>query len=408
VSRTFTPGASASKETRRKVLAAAKELGYRPNALARSLVTRRSRIVALVMSYLENQFYPLVIEHLSQQLRKQRYHVLMFISEGDSVDGIISEILQYQVDAIVMASVTLSAPACAQLQGCGVPVLMFKPHPGRPPVFGWGSVRSRPTTTRVDAWSRACSSSAATSGLRLLRVLENSSTSVERERGFADALPRPVRVIRGRRVGQYSFEGAQRAARELFARAKRPDAVFVAKRPHGDCRDGRAADRAGLARAARRRRCRFDDIPQASWDSYRLTTVTQDVQAMVGATVELLHEQMAATCRRAALSCPAYRGAGLRTKAAAWAGFATVLNAGVAAAELALAAALDRLEGGFMHSTLRWRSPSSRSRSPSRERARAAVPTKPVRIIVPFPRPARWTRPRASSPSGSRPGGASR
>src|SRR5688572_19959257 len=45
VSRTFTPGASISSKTRAKVLASAKELGYRPNAIARSLITSRSRII---------------------------------------------------------------------------------------------------------------------------------------------------------------------------------------------------------------------------------------------------------------------------------------------------------------------------------------------------------------------------
>jgi len=66
VSRTFTPGASVSDQTRRKVLAAAQQLGYRPNALARSLITQQSRLVALVMCYLQNQFYPLVIEKFSR------------------------------------------------------------------------------------------------------------------------------------------------------------------------------------------------------------------------------------------------------------------------------------------------------------------------------------------------------
>ena len=56
VSRTFTPGASISSKTRQKVLASAKELGYRPNAIARSLITNRSRIIAVVMAYLENLF----------------------------------------------------------------------------------------------------------------------------------------------------------------------------------------------------------------------------------------------------------------------------------------------------------------------------------------------------------------
>ena len=62
VSRTFTPGASISPKTRAKVLASAKELGYRPNAIARSLITSRSRIIAVVMAYLENLFYPDVLE----------------------------------------------------------------------------------------------------------------------------------------------------------------------------------------------------------------------------------------------------------------------------------------------------------------------------------------------------------
>ena len=292
VSRTFTPGASASKETRRKVLAAAKELGYRPNALARSLVTRRSRIVALVMSYLENQFYPLVIEHLSQQLRKQRYHVLMFISEGDSVDGIISEILQYQVDAIVMASVTLSRRLARSCKDAGVPVLMFNRTPDVRPSSGWGL--SSVTTDNYEGGRMVARLFLERGYERIAYIagLENSSTSVERERGFADALAEAGTRIRGRRVGQYSFEGAQRAARELFARAKRPDAVFVANDHMAIAVMDVLRTELGLRVPRDVGVVGFDDIPQASWDSYRLTTVTQDVQAMVGATVELLHEQM--------------------------------------------------------------------------------------------------------------------
>ncbi|MCA3674787.1 MAG: LacI family DNA-binding transcriptional regulator, partial [Methylobacterium sp.] len=48
VSRVFTPGASASPETAAKVRAAAERLGYRPNVLARAMITGRSRIIGLV------------------------------------------------------------------------------------------------------------------------------------------------------------------------------------------------------------------------------------------------------------------------------------------------------------------------------------------------------------------------
>ena len=76
VSRSFTPGASVAPETRARVLEAARKLGYRPNAIARTLSTRRSRMIAVVVSNLQNQFYPVVIETLSQRLQKDRKSVV--------------------------------------------------------------------------------------------------------------------------------------------------------------------------------------------------------------------------------------------------------------------------------------------------------------------------------------------
>ena len=65
VSRTFTPGASVSEKTRGRVLEAAKQLGYRPNALARAMISGRSRLIAILVAYLDNQFYPIVLEQLT-------------------------------------------------------------------------------------------------------------------------------------------------------------------------------------------------------------------------------------------------------------------------------------------------------------------------------------------------------
>ena len=77
VSRVFTPGASASLKITDKVRRAATELGYRPNVLARSLITGKSHIIGLVVAYLENQFYPEAIEKLSKTLQIHGYHVLV-------------------------------------------------------------------------------------------------------------------------------------------------------------------------------------------------------------------------------------------------------------------------------------------------------------------------------------------
>jgi Transcriptional regulators len=86
VSRAFTPGASVAPATRARVLAAAAELGYRPNALARSLITGRSRLIGLVVAYLDNQYYPIALERLSNALQARGYHVLIFMTSQSAVD----------------------------------------------------------------------------------------------------------------------------------------------------------------------------------------------------------------------------------------------------------------------------------------------------------------------------------
>ena len=84
VSRVFTPGASASRATIDKVKKAANDLGYRPNVLARAMVSGKSRIIGVVVAYLENQFYPEALERLSNSLQAQGYHVLIFMAGKNS------------------------------------------------------------------------------------------------------------------------------------------------------------------------------------------------------------------------------------------------------------------------------------------------------------------------------------
>ena len=95
VSRVFTPGASVSEKTAKKVRASADALGYRPNVLARSLITGRSKIIGLVVAYLDNQFYPDALERLSKALQEKGYHLLVFIASGGSdVDRLVDELMK--------------------------------------------------------------------------------------------------------------------------------------------------------------------------------------------------------------------------------------------------------------------------------------------------------------------------
>ena len=78
VSRCYKPGASVSAKTREKVRLAAEELGYEPNAIARSLITRRSNSVAVIIPNLTNLYYPEVLAQIGQRFSKRGIRVLLF------------------------------------------------------------------------------------------------------------------------------------------------------------------------------------------------------------------------------------------------------------------------------------------------------------------------------------------
>ncbi len=298
VSRSFTPGASVSELTRRKVLDAARKLGYRPNAHARSLITKRSRIIGLVLSYLENLFYPLALERLATRLQRDGYHVLLFITPLEDTDELVGEILQYHVDGIVMAATTLSSGLARQCADASIPVVLFNRVMAAGAKAGNSGAVSSVSSVRSDnvAGGRAVAKFLADAGHQRCAYIagnEESSTNLERERGFREGLAAAGLRIWGRTVGNYDFEQARSATRELFQNQnERPDAVFVAS-------DHMAFAVMDTLRFELKLRVPedvsvvgFDNVPQAAWDSYSLTTVEQPIDPMIEATVSLLQNYL--------------------------------------------------------------------------------------------------------------------
>ncbi len=89
VSRCFKPGASVSKKMRARVMKVAEDLGYQPNAIARSLITRRSNMVAVVISQQTNLYYPEVLVQLSQRFSERGVRVLLFTLEHESDSDVL-------------------------------------------------------------------------------------------------------------------------------------------------------------------------------------------------------------------------------------------------------------------------------------------------------------------------------
>ena len=287
VSRCFTAGASVSEAMRNKVQEAARKLGYQPNAHARSLITGRSRIIGLVLSALENLYYPAVLERLAKRLQQDGYHLLIFIGDNANSDDLVEEILQYNVDGIVLGATTLSSALAQRCADASSPVVLFNRIMASGSAGAVSSVRS----DNVGGGRDIARFLVAGGHQRIAYIAgrEDSSTNLERERGFRDGLAELGQRIYARAIGNYDVDQARQAALDLFANAAdRPDAVFVA----GDLMAIVVLDtlrhELGLAVPQDVSVVGFDNVPQAGWASYELTTFEQPVEPMVEATVALL------------------------------------------------------------------------------------------------------------------------
>jgi DNA-binding LacI/PurR family transcriptional regulator len=287
VSRCFTAGASVSEAMRDKVQEAARKLGYQPNAHARSLITGRSRIIGLVLSALENLYYPAVLERLAKRLQQDGYHLLIFIGDNANSDDLVEEILQYNVDGIVLGATTLSSALAQRCADASIPVVLFNRIMASGSAGAVSSVRS----DNVGGGRDIARFLVAGGHQRIAYIAgrEDSSTNLERERGFRDGLAELGQRIYARAIGNYDVAQARQAARDLFGDATdRPDAVFVAGDQMAIAVLDTLRHELGLAVPQDVSVVGFDNVPQAGWASYELTTFEQPVEPMVEATVALL------------------------------------------------------------------------------------------------------------------------
>jgi DNA-binding LacI/PurR family transcriptional regulator len=286
VSRAFTEGASISAAKRETIIAAAAQLGYRPNILARSLNKGSSKVVGVVFGHFDNPFFANALERFADELGRRGLRMLLFTAETNAtVDEQVTELLSYQVSSVILMAVNLSSKLAAECARSNIPVVMFNRTTEE-------ETSAFAVTGDNEAGAAAIARHLLATGRRRIAFMagyDDSSTSRQREAAFKAALAggglgEPRRV-----VGHYSRAGAVEATRALFAHpAGRPDALFCAndlmaiaaiETLRGDygLEPGRDCAVAG-----------FDDIPMASWPSFALTTFSQPVDEMVARAVSLI------------------------------------------------------------------------------------------------------------------------
>lgn len=288
VSRTFSEGKSVSDQMRKKVLRAAKTLGYSPNFIPRILRNHRSYLVAVVMSGASNPFYALALEEFTKSLQEIGHQVLLIHSSREhSLDSVLPRLASYRVDAIVSALPVLSDEAAKSLERTNIPVVVF----------------NTPVKNRwiASVCSDNFSAAAAIADLFIKRGAKSfgyiagsagSHASRERLRGYRSRLRRHGISEVQRLYGDYIYDGGYEAVLSFDRLGPMPDAIFCAN----DLMALGAMDalrlKLGFLVPKDVLVAGFDDVPEASWISYNLTTVTQDYRRMVAEAMVVLQYMM--------------------------------------------------------------------------------------------------------------------
>lgn len=288
VSRAFTPGTSISPELRQRILRAAEEFDYHPNAIASMLSTRRSNIAGIVVSEMQNPFYPALIEKLSRELQRVGLQSLMFnITRGSNIEEQLVALRKYSVDAVVVISATVLSGASLRWVTEGrASVLVNRTIPDQ---------KITSVSCNNIEGARAIADHFHALGRRNVAFvggLSHTSTNIERQNAFITRVAElGMTLTHAVSGGEYSYEAGYKSALEIGS-AERTEAIFFANDILAIGGFDALKDKLGLRIPEDMAIAGFDDVAMTRWPRYSLTTFRQPVDAMVAKTVTLIVEQL--------------------------------------------------------------------------------------------------------------------
>ena len=284
VSRVLSQESIVSDEKKNAVMAAADRLGYRPDAIARSLVQDATYMVGLAIVQFTNPFYARMIGDFTRALQEQGYWTLLLnIASREDMEQTLPMALQYRVDGIIVTSATLSSRMAQECARTGTAVVLFNRY----------TLDSNVNAVCCDnvEGGRMVADALLDGAHRRIAYVSGevgTSTNRDREKGFTERLEERGAILALRQEGDYTYASGCHAARQLLGRDDPPDAVFCANDLMAMGVVDVARHEFGMQIPRELSVIGFDDIPMAGWPGYSLTTIHQPISEMVDATVEVL------------------------------------------------------------------------------------------------------------------------
>jgi DNA-binding LacI/PurR family transcriptional regulator len=279
------------------VQAAVTATGYVPNQAARSLVTRRTGSVALVVSEAEHRlfddpflgrvftdpFFGRVVSGIIGVLRPRTVNLVLMLAETEDLrTQLIDYLRQGHVDGVMLISTHADDPLPLMLTESGLPTVLSR-RPSTPiPISYVDAAQQAGAALAADRLvERGCRQVATISGPM------DMPAGQDRLHGFREAMARHGHAFIPSVEGNFTRESGEHAMRELLDRYPDIDGLFAANDLMAQGALLALRDR-GIAVPERIAVVGFDDNSVAAACRPPLTTVRQPIEDMAGAMAELL------------------------------------------------------------------------------------------------------------------------
>lgn len=283
------PTVSVRDETRARIAAVARELGYRPHPLARALANAETGALALLVPAFDNPAYTDLIRGAYERARERGYVLLTAEdSEGQQADASFTELVRAgRIDGLLIASALPARPLLAALERHWVPhVFVNRAVPGAVAnvVLDVAGASQLALDHVVELGHERLGHVAGLAEIESAKRREEAFLEAAHARGLE-----PV-VVRA----PFSAAGGAEAVRRLLA--ERPDvtALWVSSFEQAVGALRAAAD-AGRDVPGDLSVLSFEDVPMADYTQPRLTTIAMPMRELGATSVDVLLDQLAGT-----------------------------------------------------------------------------------------------------------------
>ena len=288
VSRALNNNPRVREQTRKKILNIAKELNYRPNRIARSLVSKKSNLISLIVADIRNQFFAELARGIEDKAWESGYNVIISSTDNDPkrLESQVRLMMEMGVDGFILASVRLKEPIVDTLIQQGIPVVLVNRKLASENVSYVVIDNQRGAYLVMEHL--------ITHGCRNIAIINGStdlSTCAERLKGYKKALTKHGLALRPEYVANGSFtkEHGYTAAKKMLSMPDRPDAIFGASDLIA-LGAMKAADELGFRIPDDLSLVGFDDTEFSSNPRIDLTTVSQRKYEMGRLGVQVITE----------------------------------------------------------------------------------------------------------------------